>query len=122
MPKRDDVVWWRRGTIGKVVPNGKRPTAPVRPSLCMSAGPKAGSAFSHEPRHQFDMRGVAELVDRCHALDPVAAIDQDPGVACKSCDVAGYCNQYWNFAGRELKGLRLGPLPRRIEHDRVIVA
>ena len=29
-----------------------------------------------EPRHQFDMRSMAKLVDRRHAFDGVAAIDR----------------------------------------------
>jgi hypothetical protein len=56
--------------------------------LDMSPGRKGGSTFQHKPRHQFDMRGVAELIDRRHAFDPVAAIDQDPGVAREGGDVA----------------------------------
>src|SRR5450759_1398931 len=76
----------------------------------------------HKPRQQLYMRGVAKLVDRRHALKPVAAIDQDPRVTRKRCDIARHCDHYRNFAGRELLDLRLCALPRRIEYDCVKVA
>src|SRR4051794_6652115 len=88
----------------------------------MSTGSSEGSTFPNEPRHQLDMRRVPELVHGSHALKGVAAIDQDPGVARKACNVAGYRNHHWNLAGGELAGLRLRALARRIEHDGVVVA
>src|SRR3984893_10159071 len=54
----------------------------------MSSGREGGSTSQHKSRHQLDMRGVAELVDRRHALDLVAAVDQDFGVAGKRRDIA----------------------------------
>ena len=45
-------------------------------------------SLSLEPRHQLDMRGVAELVDRRHAFDAIAAVDQNSRVARECRDVA----------------------------------
>ena len=69
------------------------------------------------------MRGVAELVDRRDALDLVAAVDQDFRVARERRDVAGDRNHRRNPARRELARIcALRALPRRIEHDRIVVA
>src|SRR5258708_1701317 len=66
---------------------------------------------AYKPRHQFPMRGVAELIHRRHALEPVAAADQNPRVSRKRRDVAGHRNHQWNFAGCKLDDLRLCALP-----------
>jgi hypothetical protein len=78
--------------------------------------------LSDEPRHQLDMRRVAKLVDRRDALDAIAAIDQEPGVADEGRHVAGHRDHGADLARGELNRLRLRALPRRIEHDRVEVA
>ena len=75
-----------------------------------------------EPRHQLDMRRVAELIDRRHALEPVAAIDQDPRVARECRGIARHRDHDRHLARRELLRLRLRALPRRIEHHGVEVA
>ena len=41
----------------------------------------ATSVSPPKPRHQFNMRRVAELIDRRHALDLESSVDQDAGVA-----------------------------------------
>src|SRR5712691_990346 len=38
-------------------------------------------SWASKCRHQLDMRRIEELVDRRHAREPVAAVDQDAGVA-----------------------------------------
>src|SRR5260370_33740280 len=91
-------------------------------TLDMSPARKGGSTLQHKPRHQLDMRGVAELIDRRDALYFIAAIDQNSRVACKGGDVARYRDHHWNLAGGELLGLRLRALPRRIEHHGFVVA
>jgi hypothetical protein len=80
------------------------------------------SALPREARHQFDMRGVAELVDWRDALDLVAAVDQDPGIARERRDIAGYRNHRGYPAGGELGHLRLRALTRRVEHHRIVIA
>src|SRR5438046_1144356 len=73
--------------------------------------------LSRKPGHQLDMRGVAELVDRRDAFDPVAAVDQYPCIAREGRDVAGDGDHGRYLACRQLRGLRLRTLARRIEHD-----
>src|SRR5260370_40991171 len=75
-----------------------------------------------ELRHQFDMRGMAELVDRPHAFDPVTAVDQNPRVARKRRGIARHCDHHANFAGRaRLRFLPRAPA-RAIEYDRILSA
>ena len=75
-----------------------------------------------EPRHQFYMRGVAELVDRGDAIEGIAACDQDARIAHECRHIARYRNDDGYLAGGQLVRLRLRALPRRIEHHGVIVA
>ena len=66
------------------------------------------------------MRGVFELIDRRHALQPIAACDQDSAaVARESRRIAGHRNHVSAFRFCDLARLRFGALTRRIEHDRV---
>ena len=65
---------------------------------------------------------MAELVDWRDAVDLVAAVDQDFGVARKGCDIAGDRDHRWNLAGRELGRDRLRALARRVEDNRVVIA
>ncbi len=82
----------------------------------------AKARYLRKPRHQLDMRGMTELIDRRHALQPVAAVDQDTRVAGEGCGIARDRNHHADLACRELKALRLRALARRIEHDRIVVA
>ena len=68
------------------------------------------------------MRRVAELIDRGHGFQPIAAVDQDPRVTGKGRRIAGDRNHHADLARRELQALRLRALARWIEHDRLVVA
>src|SRR5579871_2367912 len=77
---------------------------------------------ARKPRDQFHMRCVAELIDWDDALDPIAAIDQDPRIADEGRNIAGDRNHDGSLACGKLKRLRLRALSRRIEHDYVELA
>src|ERR1700739_3216226 len=68
------------------------------------------------------MRRMTKLIDGRDALDAKAAVDQCPRVAREGRGVAGYSDHDRDFARRELLDLRLRALPRRVEHDGVVVA
>src|ERR1700756_2367505 len=85
-----------------------RGNTPVSPSPAMNVRrfmPPLASMSARKPRHQLDMRSMAELINRCHALDPVTAIDQDPRVANKGRCIAGHCDHDGHLAGGKLKRL-----------------
>lgn len=56
--------------------------------LALHEGTDLSCRSAAKPRHQFDMRRVAELVDRRHAFQSVAAIDQNSCVTRERRDVA----------------------------------
>ena len=72
-----------------------------------------------EARHDLDMGGMAELVDRRDRVEPIAAVDQDAGVAREGRRIARHRDDDGNGALGKLARLRLGALARRIEHHRV---
>ncbi len=80
------------------------------------------SLLPRKSRHQFDMRRVAELVDRRDTADLVAAVDQAPRIAGKRRDIAGHRDHDRDLAGGKLFHLCLRALPWRIEHDGIVVA
>jgi len=84
--------------------------------------PKAASTSPRKPCHELDMRRVAELVDRRDAVAAIAAIDQESRVAGEGRGIAGHRDDDGHCACRELLGLRQRALPRRIEHDGIMVA
>ena len=74
-----------------------------------------------EPRDDFDMRRVAELIDRRDRREPVAAVDQKAHVARERRRIARHRDDDRHAARGELARLRLRALARRIEHDGVEV-
>jgi hypothetical protein len=62
------------------------------------------------------MRGEQELVDRCDLHDAITRRDKNAGIAREGRGIAGYCNDSRRGGSGKLARLRLGALPRRIEH------
>ena len=56
------------------------------------------------------------------SADGVTAVDQDICIAREGRDIAGHRDHHRNLARRQLLDLRLRALPRRIEHDGIVVA
>src|ERR1700754_4602058 len=77
---------------------------------------------ANEPRHEFDMRRVAELIDRGDGFEHVAAVDEYPRVAGEGRGIAGHRDDDADLAGGELLRLGLRALSWGIEHDGVEVA
>src|SRR5258708_38444094 len=78
------------------------------------------SLFAHllplEPSDQLHMRRIAKLIDRCCARQPIAAVEQQPGVANECRDVARHRDHQRHLRGGKLARLRVGALAWRIEH------
>ena len=65
------------------------------------------------------MRRIKELIDRRHARETITAVDEDAGVAREGRGIAGDRDHRGHGRCRQLARLRLGALPRRIEHHGV---
>ena len=61
------------------------------------------------------MNRIAELVERRHLQEAVAAVEQDARVARKRGGIAGYGDDRRSCAARKHARLRLRALPGRIE-------
>ena len=65
------------------------------------------------------MRRIEELIDRRHAHETVTAVDEGARVAREGHGIAGNRDHRRHGRCRQLARLRLGALPRRIEHHGV---
>ena len=65
------------------------------------------------------MGTVFELIDRHDALEAIAALDQDRGIAGECAGVAGDAHHDGHLRGGKLPGLRFGAGARRVHHDGV---
>src|SRR3954451_14990983 len=88
----------------------------------LSSRMRQGSPCADEPCHQFDVRRVTKLIDRRHALDAIAAIDQNARISGERRGIARDRHHDRDFAGGESLYLRLRALPRRIEYHGIVVA
>ena len=47
-------------------------------------------------RHQLDMRGIEELIDRRYAHQAVATLDEDVGIAREGRSITRDCDHHWD--------------------------
>ena len=80
---------------------------------------RADLIIASSSRHDLDMGGMPELIDRRHRRQPIAAIDQNAGIAREGRRIARHRDDDGNGALGKLARLRLGALARRIEHHGV---
>jgi len=73
-----------------------------------------------EPGHDLHVGGVPELIDWRHRREPIAGTDQNCGIAREGRGIARYRDDQRHAACRERARLRIGSLPRRIEHDGIV--
>lgn len=85
-----------------------------------TSGGRASSRYSpHKTTDDFDVRGVAKLIDRRDRRQPIAAAFKDLGVPRKCRVIAGDRYNTRDRASRQLTRLLLGTLPRRIKNNGV---
>src|SRR5438874_2533920 len=85
------------------------PAAAQRPALRW----RRRTRSPREPRHDLDVGGIAELIDRRHLANAIAAVHQDLRIAREGRGVARYRHDDRDAASGELARLRLGALARR---------
>src|SRR4051812_37046426 len=96
-------------------------STPVRRVLFSRPSPAhaAPSRAARKTSYQLNMRRPEELVYRGHRTKPVAAIDQNGGVAGKTGGIAGHIGDCRNLAFGQLGRLGLGPRARWVQHHGV---
>ena len=97
---------------------------PVRAEQLLPARPDrprgAAAALAAEAGGKLDVGRPAELADRPHPVEPIAAIDQHPGVAGEGRRIAADISDPRRRSMRRARRpARSAPGPRRVEHHRV---